>query len=96
MGLIEATRCESFEEEKEFRFGDDSVSLKIESLEILSGLLFSKSSGLIELNVELIEESMELADIERTTAIVVINIKGLIDEHLKSTVVESVQHDCNK
>ena len=86
---LESSRGESFEEHEELRFGDDSISLQIKGLHILSRFLSRKSSGFIELHVELIEEGVQFVDIKSPTFVSIILIEHLVDEHSENIVVQS-------
>lgn len=89
MSLAEPTRTEAFEEDEQFRLGDNPVSLKVKGPQKLLGFLKGVPTGLVELDVKFIEEGVELVDIEGATAIIVIQIEGLIDEHSQDSVVQS-------
>lgn len=51
-----------------------------------------ESSGVVELNKELVEEGMEFVDIEVATAVVVVLIKHLVDKHSQHAVVQALAH----
>ena len=67
----------------------DTIFLQIKGLHILSSFLSSKSSGLIELYVELIEEGMQFIDVKSSASVGIILIEHLVDEHSENIVVQS-------
>ena len=89
MPLAKSTRAEPLEEDEQFGLGNDAVSLKVKGPQKLLGLLEGVPSGLVKLNVEFVKEGMQLVDIEGATAIIVVQVEGLIDEHLQDSVVQS-------
>ena len=88
MPLAKSTRAEPLEEDEQFGLGNDAVSLKVKGPQKLLGLLEGVPSGLVKLNVEFVKEGMQLVDIEGPAAIVVKDIKSLVDEHLENIVVQ--------
>lgn len=81
-----------FDEEKHFRFGDNSVSLYIKLRHEVSGFLFCEPPGISQLYEELIEEGVQLIDIHVAIAIVIIEFEGLIDEHSEGLVIKIAGH----
>jgi hypothetical protein len=79
--LLRSSAGQSFEQHEQFRLGDNSIPLQVESLHVFSGFLCSKSSGFVELHVELVEEGVQLIHVEVTIAVGIVDVKDLVDEH---------------
>ena len=86
--LVESSRAQSLEEHEKFRFGDDPILIEVKGLEESLGFLSSEPFRLVHLHVKLVEEGVQLFDIEGPAAIVVKDIKSLVDEHLENIVVQ--------
>ena len=87
LGLLKASGGQPLEEHEQLGLGDDAIFLEVEGLHILPHFWGSEPSGLIELNVELVEEGVEFVDIERAVAIAIVHIEHFIDEHSEHSVI---------
>lgn len=85
--LLMPSGGQPLEEHEQLWFGDDAIFLEVEGLHVLPHFGGSEPPGLIELNVELVEEGVEFVDIERAVAIAIVHIEHLVDEHPEHPVI---------